>query len=201
MARIDYSFRGPAKALHLDCRVKDFWEEKTKTFCFSEEIRIPWRFDYTLRTRVSVFPYPVSLNPAHSQFTINKSEAGQSKDIDFSIGHERLALEIRLSKSDESFINEALPLRQTHTGKVCIAWEHFIQSYRIDLLTVFDPPSAGPPSGSARMVSSVLSWRTAKSWKATIAFWAIQKATFLQPASPACRLASADSPSPPAKSG
>ena len=144
MARIDYSFCGSARMLRLDCRVKDFWEEKKKTFCFSEEVKIPWRLDYTLKTRVSVFPYPVSLHPSHSQFNFNKPEAGQFQNIDFSIDDDRLSLEMQLGKPDEPF-NEELPWYQTSTGKHCIAWEHIVQLYRIDLLLVFDPPSAGPP--------------------------------------------------------
>jgi hypothetical protein len=144
MARIDYSFQGSARALHLDCRVKDFWEEKKKTFCFSEEIRVPWQFDYTLKTRVSVFPYPASLHPSQAQYALSKAETGLFQNIAFTLGHEMLALEICLCKPDGT-INEDLPWYQTDNGKLCIAWEHFVQIYRSDLLVVFDPPPAGPP--------------------------------------------------------
>jgi hypothetical protein len=142
MARIDYSFQGSAKALHLDCRVKDFWEEKKKTFCFSEEIKVPWKFDYTLKTRVSVFPYPVSLHASHAQYALSKPETGLFQKIPFTIDNETLALDIFLSKPDGTF-NEDLPRHRTTTGKLCIAWEHFVQFYRIDLLVVFDSPPVG----------------------------------------------------------
>jgi hypothetical protein len=90
MARIDYSFHGPARALHLDCRVKDFWEGKKKTYCYSEETKIPWRFDYTLKARVSVFPYPVSLHPSYAQYSIGRPETGEFQKIAFSIDNELL---------------------------------------------------------------------------------------------------------------
>lgn len=145
MPRIDYSFRSSAKALCLDCRVKDFWEEKKKTFCFSEEVKIPWRFDYTLKTRVGVFPYPISLQDFHSRFSFNNPTGGRFQNIDYSIDAERLSLEVALSKPEEPF-NNALPWYETNTQKQCIAWECVVLPYRVDLLIVFDPPPSGPPA-------------------------------------------------------
>src|SRR5271155_5741609 len=145
MARIDYSFQGSSRSLHLACRVKDFWEEKKKTFCFSEEIRgVQWKFDYTLRVRASVFPYPASLHPSNAQFALSESESGIFQNVRFDITPETLTIGLGLSKSDGS-INEDLPWHQTENGKLCIAWEKFVQFYRIDLLVVFDPPPVGPP--------------------------------------------------------
>jgi hypothetical protein len=145
MARIDYSFQGPGGALNLVCRVKDFWEEKKKTYCFSEEVRgVDWRFDYKLRARVSVFPHPTSLHPSKAQYVLSEPESGFFQKIYFTIGPETLAIELRLFKSDGK-INEDLPWHQTQNGKPCIAWEKFVQFYRIDLLVVFEPPPAGPP--------------------------------------------------------
>jgi hypothetical protein len=70
--------------------------------------------------------------------------SGLFQKVRFAIGPEILAIELGLSKSDGT-INEDLPWYQTENGKLCIAWETFVQFYRIDLLVEFNPPPVGPP--------------------------------------------------------
>lgn len=144
MTRIDESFQGSDRALHPVCRVKDFWEKKTKTFCFSVEIKFPWRFDYRLRARVIVFPSPASLHPSRAQYALSEPESGVSERVYFAIDAEKLVIRVPLSNSD-GMVNEDLPWRMTQTNKLCIVWERHVRLYRIDLLAVLDPPPSGPP--------------------------------------------------------
>jgi hypothetical protein len=144
MALIDFSFQGAAKVLRLNCRVADGWRQAKKTYCFSEAGKIPWRFDYTLKPRVGVFPYPVSLLSAKAQYVLSSPEKGTFQAIAFELGHQELSVDISLCATN-GILNDELPWYKTDSGKLCIAWEHFVQSYRISLLVVFDPPPTGPP--------------------------------------------------------
>jgi len=56
MPLIDYSFAVSGTVLRLECAIANGWGRARQTYCFSEEIRVPWKLDYTLKTRASVFP-------------------------------------------------------------------------------------------------------------------------------------------------
>jgi len=42
MELLDYSFAEQSSTLRLECRVADGWRRGDKTYCFSEQVRIPW---------------------------------------------------------------------------------------------------------------------------------------------------------------
>lgn len=148
MPLVDYSFVEQATILRLECRVADGWRRARKTYCFSEEVRIPWRHDYTLKTRTSMFPYPVTLSDFESQWRPLGNFSGTHENIKFRFKDGGLRFDIPLW-TPGSGLNEHLPWDLTQTKKYCVRWEHVVNCgsclRRISLLIVFDPPPAGPP--------------------------------------------------------
>jgi hypothetical protein len=145
MTAIDYSFRNSGKALSLECRVKDYWEAKQKTYCFSEGVRVPWKFDSELKAFVSVFPVPAGKSTLNAIFSLESPQASQHRGISFRIGPESLDIEVDLVSADDQ-VNPDLPWSTTSSGKTSIHWETIIPSYRLAVLLVFEPPRRVPPS-------------------------------------------------------
>lgn len=149
MALIEFAFLEQAAKLRLDCQVADGWRKHQKTYCFSEKVRIPWSFDYTLKARPSVFPYPVSLSPLASIFPCFKgnSEGGRT-GINYVLRNGKLQLDVNLLIAPE-MLNPELSWHETYTKKPCLTWEELLEipsigSYRLALLIVFDPPPGRP---------------------------------------------------------
>ena len=130
--------------LRLDSQIGEGWELHKKTYCFSEEIKFDWRFGYTIRAQVNVFPSPSSLQDAFSKFNLSTTENGQRQGVTFNLREGTLILDLNISDANAVFNND-LPWCRTTKGKLCIEWEHFVFPYRLFLLIVFNPPESGPP--------------------------------------------------------
>lgn len=170
---LDYSFLEHGDVLRLDCGVKDGWSKGPNTYCYSQKIPVPWRFDYTLKARSGVFPKPGCLDASASNYLLAGVQRGGDSGVDFSLDERSAHFNVRLWRQEA--LNSDIPWCETEkNGKLCISWSHVVsvatggsqeqqqsvtrtegrlrlkaklieRQYRLDLLIVFDPPPSGAP--------------------------------------------------------
>jgi hypothetical protein len=150
MPLIDYAFRDNGNLLQLVCDVAAGWRRATRTYCYSEECRnIELSGGFSVRARVNVFPFPVTLSSSAAGFVlISAHQGGDHAEISYSASRESLRIDVRLYKPSGD-LNETLPWDHTvERRKLCLKWEDVFydagRSYRIGLMAVFNPPPNAP---------------------------------------------------------
>jgi hypothetical protein len=172
MALVDYSFVEHGDVLRLECRVQDGWRKGPNTYCYSQEIRVPWLFNYTLKVHPAIFSKPTSLAASASNYLLASVQGGGHSGVEFRLDDHNAQFNVRLWRGDA--LNPDMAWSETEkNGRLCISWSHVVsvatggsqeqqsvtrregglrltaklveRQYRLDLLIVFEPPSSGPP--------------------------------------------------------